>query len=83
MPDIAGGDDAAGRAACAGHGASAWPLVLAVPQFHTYPASVLARRPRPGATRWTRSEGGITAERGTSTPHARQAANRLHILLMP
>ena len=28
MPDIAGGDDAAGRAACAGHRASAWPLVL-------------------------------------------------------
>jgi len=34
-------------------------------------------------TAWTQPKGGITGERGTSTPHARQAANRLHIPRMP
>jgi hypothetical protein len=35
------------------------------------------------ARAWTQPEGGITAERGASTPHAIQAANGLHILRMP
>jgi hypothetical protein len=75
MPDILGGDDAAGarpprkrRQACARR--------AAVPHLP-------GQRAREPATAWTQPEGGITAERGTSAPHAIQAAIRLHILRMP
>jgi Major Facilitator Superfamily len=51
--------------------ASATRPVLAVPQCHTCPASMLTSPPRPGHNQ----KGGITAERGTSTPHTTTGSN--------
>jgi hypothetical protein len=79
MPDILGGDDAAGRAAGARpprKHRQACARRAAVPHLP-------GQRAREPATAWTQPGGGITAERGAPTPHAIHAANRLHIPRMP